>query len=191
LVTITNFYYLTITLKKELLIFREKISCTYISIDISFLTAFKSWSKQFLQIYTIHVNIGSTSNATNVIPVNFVLLPGPTRTFERRSPRLRGFRASIPLHLFDQDHLYIHNYKNIVHKAKNTGPLGSTDPRALALPAPASHLPWLFPNKTKKIYSRLFKLLKERFSNFNPDIVKINFEAATIQAIEDVFLILK
>lgn len=74
---------------------------------------FKSCSKQFLQIYTIHVDIGSTSSETNVIPVIFVLLP----------------------------------------------------------------------NKT----NRLFKLIKEHIPNFNPDIITIDFEAATIQAIKDVF----
>lgn len=45
---------------------------------------FKSCSKQFLQIYTIHVDIGSTSSETNVIPVIFVLLPNKTKIIYTR-----------------------------------------------------------------------------------------------------------
>lgn len=78
---------------------------------------FKSCSKQFLQIYSIHVDIGSTSSETNVIPIIFALLP----------------------------------------------------------------------NKTKIIYTRLFKLIKEHIPNFNPNTITIDFETATIQAIKDVF----
>jgi len=104
--------------KKELLLFQivlnEKL---HLHIEISFLTGLKSCSKQYLQIYTIHVDIGSTSSETNVIPVIFVLLP----------------------------------------------------------------------NKTKNIYTRFFELIKEHIPNINPNIITIDFEAATIQAIKDVF----
>lgn len=105
--------------KKELLLFQivlnEKL---HLHIYIFFFDGtFKSCSKQYLQIYRIHVDIGSISSETNVIPVIFVLLP----------------------------------------------------------------------NKTKNIYTRLFKLIKEHIPNFNPNIITIDFEAATIQAIKDVF----
>jgi len=45
----------------------------------------------------------------------------------------------------------------------------------------------LLPNKTKNLYTRLFKLIKEYIPNFNPNIITIDFEAVTIQAIKDVF----
>ncbi|XP_035208214.1 uncharacterized protein LOC118182940 [Stegodyphus dumicola] len=45
---------------------------------------FKSCSKLFSQIYTIHVDIGSTSNEINVVPVLFCLLPDKRKqTYER------------------------------------------------------------------------------------------------------------
>lgn len=36
---------------------------------------FKSCPKQFAQLYTVHVDMGSTENETNVLPVLFALLP--------------------------------------------------------------------------------------------------------------------
>jgi len=41
--------------------------------------------------------------------------------------------------------------------------------------------------QNKIIYTRLFKLIKKHIPNFNPNIIIIDFEAATIQAIKDVF----
>ena len=40
---------------------------------------FKSCSKQFCQLYTIHIDIGSTAEETNTIPVLFALLPKKTK----------------------------------------------------------------------------------------------------------------
>lgn len=78
---------------------------------------FKSCSKQFQQIYTIHLDIGSTPTETNAIPVIFALLP----------------------------------------------------------------------NKTQITYNRLLTLRKKHIPNFNPDIITMNFEAAAIKAINNIF----
>lgn len=44
---------------------------------------FKSCSKQFTQLYTIHADIGSTNNETNIIPVAYALLKNKSRaTYE-------------------------------------------------------------------------------------------------------------
>lgn len=51
---------------------------------------FKSVSKQFAQLYTIHVDLGSTEEETNVTPVVFALLPD-----KRKSTYIRLFNAIL------------------------------------------------------------------------------------------------
>jgi hypothetical protein len=42
-------------------------------------STFRSCSKQFYQIYTIHIDIGSTNEENNVIPMIYILLPNKTK----------------------------------------------------------------------------------------------------------------
>lgn len=52
---------------------------------------FKSCSKQLSQIYTVHVDLGSTKSATNVIPVAHALLPNKsTDSYLRLFSILKG-----------------------------------------------------------------------------------------------------
>lgn len=52
---------------------------------------FKCCSKQFTQLYTIHADIGSNTEETNIIPVAFALLKNKTRqTYERLFRLLKG-----------------------------------------------------------------------------------------------------
>lgn len=51
---------------------------------------FKSCSKQFSQIYTIHADFGSSKNETNIYPVIFALLPN-----KRKETYIRLFRLLI------------------------------------------------------------------------------------------------
>lgn len=51
---------------------------------------FKSVSKQFAQLYTIHVDLGSTEKETNVTPVIFALLPN-----KKKSTYIRLFNAIL------------------------------------------------------------------------------------------------
>lgn len=51
---------------------------------------FKSVSKQFSQLYTIHVDLGSTESETNVAPVVFALLPD-----KKKTTYIRLFRAIL------------------------------------------------------------------------------------------------
>ncbi|KAF0713219.1 MULE domain-containing protein [Aphis craccivora] len=45
---------------------------------------FTSCSKQFYQIYTIHIDIGSTNEEINIIPVIYILLPNKTKMVYER-----------------------------------------------------------------------------------------------------------
>jgi len=45
---------------------------------------FRSCSKQFYQIYTIHIDIGSTNEEINVISVIYILLPNKTKMVYER-----------------------------------------------------------------------------------------------------------
>ncbi|KAL4085447.1 hypothetical protein QTP88_027305 [Uroleucon formosanum] len=45
---------------------------------------FKSSSKQFHQVYTVHIDIGSTNDEINVIPVIYILLPNKTKIVYER-----------------------------------------------------------------------------------------------------------
>lgn len=78
---------------------------------------FKSSSKQFAQIYSIHADYGSTYDETNIYPVAFALLP----------------------------------------------------------------------NKKKETYVRLFQLLHKGIPNWTPRRVNVDFEAAAIMALKEVF----
>lgn len=78
---------------------------------------FKSCSKQFAQVYTVHADLGGPSNETNVFPVVFALLP----------------------------------------------------------------------NKKKETYVRLFHLIKEAVPQWCPSRVNVDFEAAAISALHEVF----
>lgn len=78
---------------------------------------FKSCSKQFAQIYTIHADFGSSSEETNVHPVIFSLLP----------------------------------------------------------------------DKKKETYVRMFRLILDSVPEWNPQQINLDFEAAAISAIREVF----
>lgn len=78
---------------------------------------FKSSSSQFTQLYTIHVDLGSTAEETNVAPVVFALLP----------------------------------------------------------------------NKAADTYIRLFNIIKTEIPEWNPTEINVDFEAAAIKAIKEVF----
>lgn len=45
---------------------------------------FKSCSKQFIQVYTIHVDVRSTSEESNIVPVVYTLLPKKSRQVYQR-----------------------------------------------------------------------------------------------------------
>lgn len=55
---------------------------------------FKSVSKQFAQLYTIHVDLGSTVEETNVTPVVFAMLPDKRKSTYIRM--LNAIRRAIP-----------------------------------------------------------------------------------------------
>lgn len=78
---------------------------------------FKSCSKQFAQIYTIHADFDSTEEETNVHPVTFALLP----------------------------------------------------------------------NKKKESYVRMFRLILDEIPEWKPQKINVDFEAAAISALRDVF----
>lgn len=78
---------------------------------------FKSCSKQFTQLYTVHADLGGRDDETNVVPVIFALLP----------------------------------------------------------------------NKKKETYVRLFRLIKESVPQWCPSMVNVDFEAAAISALHEVF----
>lgn len=67
--------------RDKILIFGTKLGKEAVANGKTFLVdgTFKSCSKQFHQLYTIHVDIGSTHQETNVIPVIYALLPNKKR----------------------------------------------------------------------------------------------------------------
>lgn len=109
--------------QERILIFSSSKGITALSKKTSFFMdgTFRSSSKQYAQLYTIHVDLGSSLEETNSIPAVYALLP----------------------------------------------------------------------DKKQETYIRLFKILKDKIPDWNPERVVLDFEVAVIQALNFLFPLVK